>query len=188
MTEYLHRIKIQQARDCQLDFVTLAYHEAGHAVAGFHYGCPFKKISLLSYDLVPEYPGKSVGGIVDFDDSREPSDDIQAREWVRNAIIATYCGPIAERKVRGRYNHGGAKHDLQKIIMAGEALASDLDQELMNVLDQVAEEAEVFLNTPQVWKEVEAVATALLKVAIFKNGVLTAAEVEKTIQAAGGPT
>lgn len=134
-----------------------ARHEAGHAIAAFHYGCPLLWVSI-------DASGDSLGAA-----------RIAEPEVPQDAVVI-FCGPLAEHD--WAKFHPGANHKV-------EAVGTDLAG--LNVLQQrygdltwYYTEALLFLSNPTVQQEVDRLAEALLA-----QKVLTADEARAAAQFTG---
>lgn len=141
------------------NLVATAHHEAGHAVAAF-----LLKRRLRSVTIVPNSKDGSLGSTNYRFKSGEVRDlSYMSRRHVEDHIIICFAGGIAEQRFRGRANHRASRSDhfeavelaLEHIGRADEAraYADWLFVRTKNLL----------LHTPNAWRAVKAIATALLK-------------------------
>ena len=93
--------------------VRTAYHEAGHAVAAFELGVPFREVSIAattdSWGYLLSTPLRL----------REP--DVytmspRTRDWLERRIIVGLAGREGNRLLTGRYDHRGAGNDYQQAL------------------------------------------------------------------------
>jgi ATP-dependent Zn protease len=98
----------------------IAFHEAGHAVAGWD-----QQIALGTASIVPRDQDNSLGHC----QVRRPqwfrpdvTIDRRTESWIERRIIVLFAEQSAERLARGRANHVGATADRQ----AAEGLAREL--------------------------------------------------------------
>ncbi len=88
---------------------TVAYHEAGHAVACFYLGRRVDRVTIVPRDgSLGHVSGRALPRSVERSGELDTRRERQAAE---DAIIATLAGPIAEARFKGRRNHVGASSD-----------------------------------------------------------------------------
>ena len=96
----------------QTEVRTVAFHEAGHALAAHFLQMDFDHVTIepdegsLGHVLHPPY-GESGMSFVEL--TRDE------RERVENSIIVSLAGPEAERLSTGRYNRQGARSDMEQV-------------------------------------------------------------------------
>src|SRR4051812_27249536 len=91
----------------------VAYHEAGHALASFILGVRFRIVTIEPHEDI------SLGHVY-FGAMRLKGDQLETRvmspavrDRLERRIIGCLAGREAERLVTNRYNHDGARHDLE---------------------------------------------------------------------------
>jgi hypothetical protein len=141
--------------DCRLEIT--AYHEAGHAVAGYLLG-------YLPIDVTIERDGAIVGR-TNFDPMPDSLKDYlnesrEKREYIRARVITECAGTIAtDIKFPGRSHDEGDTHDhywTEKLMEETIIWEGHIEKNLAEFLD----ETRTLLNRNWLW--VEAVAAALL--------------------------
>ncbi len=142
------------------DLESLAYHEAGHAVAAFHHNVRAKKLSIL-----PE-PGSS-GRLTyhPYFSGIHPEGDTSPRVQRRLENMALVCcaGPAAERRFNARgYRTYHGKGDWQYAIDLLSHLSGD-DEILSAYFNLIDLQARKFVHLPWVWSCIEDLAAALLE-------------------------
>ena len=92
---------------------TVAYHEAGHAVAAFLMRRRFKKVTII-----PE--GNALGSLAGCGWrsklNPEYDDGARLRHRIEADIIVSLAGPVAEAKLTSRFNHIGACQDYHDAV------------------------------------------------------------------------
>ena len=156
--------------------MSVAYHEAGHAVAAF-----FLKIPLASVTIVPK---EGVLGLAQF---KMPgwvktkldegvANDAKLDAWIKNHIVATLAGMNAEKLFTGRANHGGAMHDNETVADLAMVVCSS-SAEIDAYLKWLGIKTQQFTKTPFFRAGVEAVAQELMQC-----NTLTSREVADTVR------
>jgi hypothetical protein len=121
---------------------TTARHEAGHAVAAVHYGCPIENVSIEG-----QWPALGT-----------------TRLGVSRAIdaIVIFCGPLAERS----WNEFQPGADMKfETVGSDQEILLYLIQNLPLTSDEcsvLVQEAITFLSKPAVQAQIDAVTEALL--------------------------
>ncbi len=132
---------------------TVAFHEAGHAVACIIMSrafdsvlatieggrCSWKSDQLRSWAAADSFP----------------------RKPVEVEIVVTYAGVTAERKLTGRHTPLGDDHDQDRATLLASKICGDMAsvEKLINRLYKRSEK----LWTKKAWKAVEAVAAVLME-------------------------
>jgi hypothetical protein len=138
---------------------SVAYHEAGHAVACIELRRPFKSVTIVPKDdslghLLKNPAPASIRPEVDAGDKVD--------RWLEREVSIVLVGLAAEHRHTGRHNWRGARRDLDHAV----DLASYLhfDPKLMGkYLTYMVEKAKHFVADPLAWIRIEALATALMK-------------------------
>ena len=126
-----------------------AYHEAGHAVAALALGRPVHRVSVL--------PNAERLGQCEFRKGvQRPSED-----WVETEILISLAGMVAEARLTGHYDHGGADRDLRQVRKLALMRASDRAVERLE--RRMLAKTENLLGDDQLWQAVEWIAQELLK-------------------------
>jgi hypothetical protein len=91
-----------------------AHHEAGHAVAAWHYGMRFKYVTIEA-----DHANQSLGHLMHqmpkwFRPDGDASDRVVLR--AQRHIIVCFAGQLAEQKFRGRKPRYGMHSDNQKAV------------------------------------------------------------------------
>ena len=139
---------------------SIAYHEAGHAIAARRVGCGIKKVSIVpdeeSEGRVTHRP-YFTGIQPDWDESPR----VQRR--LENMALVCFAGPAAQRKFNPHgYRHRDAWGDHhQAMLVLGYMVGND--EELEAYLRLVEVRATNFVRNDHTWTEIEAVAAALLE-------------------------
>ena len=125
-----------------------AYHEAGHAVVALALGRPVHKVSVL--------PNAERLGACEFRKAvQRPSED-----WVETEILISLAGMVAEARVTGSYDTGGADRDLRYVrkltlMRASERAVDRLEKRMLA-------KTENLLGDEQLWQAVEWIVKELL--------------------------
>lgn len=138
----------------------IAHHEAGHAVADYIFGIQIDHVTInLEED--------SLGHV---DISKEWSDEEKRKHHEGNSslellndylALEKYCGGAAEAKYLGRKNLEGNQSDRAIIEISVRLFNSKETSE--RIIKAYEDGATRMMNDPDIWRAVQAVATALLK-------------------------
>ena len=134
-----------------------AYHEAGHAVAGYLLGRDFLSVSITT-------EGNSAGrcNFIARPDTFDPWNRDQAtRRWLEIEVITDLAGGIAERMATGFDNLAGMEGDVYSVLDTATFVTSNKKQRLA-YLARAEARAELILR--QHWGAVQALAEALLRI------------------------
>jgi hypothetical protein len=150
----------------------LAYHEAGHAVMGWHLGAGFRSVSIRR--------GPRCSGWVWFCEAL-PADKerIDSRDWER-AVLIYLAGPLAAWPYERRFRAPSARQDLERAYALVEKTAGTA-QEAREQWARLRELAWNILGREDLWRAVSALAQALLE-----RETLTGREARRVIAAACG--
>lgn len=143
-----------------IDRETVAYHEAGHAVAAHEFELTVERISI-------EPSGDAAGHVVhDYGCKMNEIiyEDGPKKQWaLERAAICTLAGEVAQRRFRAESvseEHGGGDREHLHLIL--DLLAGEQDQELRNAWETL-----LVLRTERLidarWQGVDWVAGLLLK-------------------------
>ena len=125
-----------------------AYHEAGHAVVALALGRPVHKVSVL--------PNTERLGACEFRKGvQRPSED-----WVETEVLISLAGMVAEARVTGSYDTGGADRDLRYVRKLTLTRASDRAVDRLE--KRLLAKTENLLGDEQLWRAVEWIAKELL--------------------------
>ena len=125
-----------------------AYHEAGHAVVALALGRPVHKVSVL--------PNTERLGACEFRKSvQRPSED-----WVETEILISLAGMVAEARLTGSYDTGGADRDLRYVRKLTLMRASDRTVDRLE--KRMLAKTENLLGDDELWQAVESIAKELL--------------------------
>lgn len=148
----------------KLDYV--AFHEAGHAVAHFLTGIPFKYVTIKADKAKEENGQRSLGHVM----LEKP---VTADEWCQYSMLnpdefniylkndfTNLAGLVAEMIYRGRFNYKGAKGDFRFWI---NTTLGDLPEKLSSkyqsfILEYTFQVLQIKTN----WSNITAVALALI--------------------------
>ncbi len=133
-----------------------AYHEAGHAVAGYVLGRYFLSVSIVT-------EGSSAGrcNFVARPDTFDPwRRDAATRAWLEIEVITDLAGGIAERIATGVDNLAGMAADVYSAMDTATYVTGNEKQRLA-YLARAEARAESILR--QYWGAVQALADALLR-------------------------
>ena len=125
-----------------------AYHEAGHAVVALALGRPVHKVSVL--------PNTERLGACEFRKGvQRPSED-----WVETEILISLAGMVAEARLTGSYDTGGADRDLRYVRKLTLMRASDRAVDRLE--KRMLAKTENLLGDDGLWQAVEWIAQELL--------------------------
>jgi len=125
-----------------------AYHEAGHAVVALALGRPVHKVSIL--------PNTERLGACEFRKGvQRPSED-----WVETEILISLAGMVAEARLTGSYDTGGADRDLRYVRKLTLMRASDRAVDRLE--KRMLAKTENLLGDDELWQAVESIAKELL--------------------------
>ncbi len=125
-----------------------AYHEAGHAVVALALDRPVHRVSVL--------PNSQRLGQCEFKKGlQRPNED-----WVETEILISLAGMVAEARVTGSYDTGGANQDLRYVrkltlMRASERAVDRLEKRMLA-------KTEHLLADEELWQAVEWIAKELL--------------------------
>jgi len=125
-----------------------AYHEAWHAVVALALGRPVHKVSVL--------PNTERLGACEFRKGvQRPSED-----WVETEILISLAGMVAEARLTGSYDTGGADRDLRYVRKLTLMRASDRAVDRLE--KRMLAKTENLLGDDGLWQAVEWIAQELL--------------------------
>lgn len=144
----------------------VAIHEAGHNVAHFLAGIPFKYITIKEDEEKDEYGQRSLGCLV----FEKP---LSKEEWNHYSFLnpnefnlyfkddfTKLAGPVAEMMYRGRFNYKSAKGDFRQWV--GTSL-NKLPEKLSSKYQSfMLEYSFHVLQTKDNWSNITAIALALI--------------------------
>jgi len=95
---------------------SIAYHEAGHAVAHVELRVPFKYVTIT-----PDEAAGSLGHVQANDtpawfDPESNTDWRRHQLYIEDQIVILWAGPAAEAKLKGRNNWRGSRSDMSTAI------------------------------------------------------------------------
>lgn len=139
---------------------SIAYHEAGHAVAARRVGCRIKKVSIVPDE---DSDGRMTHGpyFKGFHPDWDNSSRVQRR--LENMAFVCLAGPAAQRRFNPhgyRHQHAGQDHH-DAMNLLGYMVGSDEELEAYLRLTEVR--VTNFVRNPHTWMAIEAVAAALLE-------------------------
>jgi ATP-dependent Zn protease len=156
--------------------MTVAVHEAGHAVAATHFGIGFDHVTIIPNAEFPQGGRVKMHPVPSYASSSKTKNDPPAMRFWENYLIMTLAGPAAHKK-RHPYAHWGsyAMSDLGQYNHLSEDMHSDRD--VRNAYyNYIAARAKAFVET--YWHDIEAVARALVE-----RGTLS----DEEVRAIAGP-
>ena len=137
---------------------SVAYHEAGHAVAAIRLRRAFKKASIIP----EEGSAGRVSGFSEwFPDQYLLNTNILMR-MVKSSIIIDFCGVASAEKQTGVRDWETATHDLSNMINVALSVCSSAE-DVSSYLDELWQDSINFVNNPENWADIEIVAKALLR-------------------------
>ena len=127
----------------------IAYHEAGHAVAAYACGRPFRYVTIVE-------SGDAAGGVGFCQAPKwfEPEDDVDPAtvEILTSVAVGAFAGPVAAERISGVYDEVGASSDEDSAKMAISLLGQNKEIFVENAKAVIDE----------YWPAVEAVAQELI--------------------------
>jgi hypothetical protein len=147
----------------------IAFHEAGHAVMGWHLGAMFRSVSIRG--------GPHCRGWVWFCEDLAARDPTQGSDWEHAALIYL-AGPLAAWPHERRFRALSARRDLERAYDLVERACRSATQ-AREQWGQLRERAWNVLGREDLWQAVSALARALLR-----WGTLTGREARAVISAA----
>lgn len=148
----------------------VAVHEAGHAVAGYWLGRPFRYVTIISGNgSLGHVQSRSLGKRFNPEINLTP----RGREIIDSEVSVCFAGPIAEKRFTKRWNRAGADADWRTAFNLASYIAGDED-ELNAYLKWRTVVAEQLVTNR--WNQIVAVAASLVE-----RKRLTYAEVDAII-------
>jgi ATP-dependent Zn protease len=138
---------------------TVAYHEAGHAVACFRLKRPFKYVTIVPDD---EFHGHVKTGKTPKWFQPDVEVDRKTERWIQREILADFAARAAEHRHTGRASWRDASQDLRNASNLADYLYGSA-REVRKYLSDKIKEAEAFVAEPSNWILIEAVAVALME-------------------------
>ena len=142
----------------------VAYHEAGHAVAGYELHVPFRYVTI-----VPDEEQGSAGHILysrlrpDFDSARYEMTEFQLRRIIEPRIICALSGEAAESGLTGRRHLLTATEDYHHAVEFALVATGGSPDEAGAYCTWLYYRAVGVVRKPFVWPAIEALAAALLE-------------------------
>jgi len=140
-----------------------AYHEAGHAVAGYELHVPFRYVTII-----PDEEESSAGHIrysdlrPDFDSARDEMTEFQLRRIIEPRIICVLAGEAAESRLTGRRHLLTATGDYRSAVDLAMAVTGGNPDEAGAYCTWLYHRALGLVRQPFWWSAIEALADALL--------------------------
>jgi len=141
-----------------------AYHEAGHAVAGYELHVPFRYVTII-----PNEEQGSAGHILysslrpDFDSARYEMTEFQLRRIIEPRIICALAGEAAQSGLTGRRHLLTATKDYHDAIDFALVATGGNPDEAGAYCTWLYYRAVGVVRNPLVWAAIEALAGALLE-------------------------
>jgi hypothetical protein len=136
----------------------VAYHEAGHAVAGHLVGRRFTRVSIIADE---ESHGRCHFAKIASQWNPEWDSGPRTRHRIESWAISCLGGPVAEELFTGVWDDIGATGDERKTLDLLEYLAISTS-ELEAYWDWLLERTRAMLWAPRHWRSVEALASELM--------------------------
>jgi hypothetical protein len=171
----------------------MAYHEAGHVVAGRRFGHPIESVSI-EIERGKFGDTRSVRGmryaagarpeVVFLRCSQEGIVEEGDEEILEEVLVGFWAGPAAQKKFRPESVHPAhAETDLRAIRRCVNALCRWTPRRKRGMIAGIKRRAEALMDDPAVWAQVVVLAAALAN-----KGELTGAQVEAILREASlGP-
>lgn len=149
-----------------------AYHEAGHAVAGFHFGRAIEYVTIepnaysLGHILFKRWVEEFARIVKSSTLNLKPwkaSVDLRTQARVESLVVMIFAGGIAEERFAGSYNRRGALCDERQAKTLAQFVYAD-ERILKKYLTFLYARAATLLADYGRWDQVEAVAGHLLRV------------------------
>jgi len=139
-----------------------AYHEAGHAVIGWHLDLGVRRVTIVRNDAQGSL-GHALFGR--FRKNFRPDVELTpaTKEHLDRNVLCSLAGPLAEKKHTGRHNSAGARQDYEDALNSAEFLTGSVDGRLERAYLQWARLRVEQLLGGVWWEEIEAVAQRLLR-------------------------
>jgi hypothetical protein len=145
---------------------SIAFHEAGHAVAHILADIPFRYVTIKEETEMDENGERSLGRIVT--DETSPQISSEYSFVIPDQFCAYFkedftrvAGLIAERIYRGRFNYKAAKSDFRQIVGTTlEHLPEVLESKYLSFLLEYTYHV---LHSRTTWSDITAVALALVE-------------------------
>ncbi len=141
----------------------VAYHEAGHAVAGYELHVPFRYLTII-----PDEARGSAGHILygslrsDFDMARYEMTELQLRRVIEPRIICALAGEAAQSAHTRRRHLSTATDDYRSAVDFALLVTGGNPDEAGAYCTWLYHRAVGIVRNPFVWAAIEALAAALL--------------------------
>ncbi len=139
-----------------------AYHEAGHAVAGYKLHVPFRYVTI-----VPDEEQGSVGHVLysalrpDFDSARDEMTEFRLRAMIEPRIICALAGEAAESALTGRRHLPTATSDYCSAVDFALVVTGGYPDEAGAYCTWLYYRVVGVVRNPLAWAAIEALAAAL---------------------------
>ncbi len=144
----------------------VAYHEAGHAVLRARLPGKHRNLKEVRIDHATDDTGKPCYGCTV---PEKPANDQQRGDWTVDigSVLIALAGSVAEEKYAGQFDKTHASSDFNNASAIVQQAAGCLDNDsplVDGIVNATREQCKyMFDNEPGFWKEVVAVAEALVK-------------------------
>ncbi len=140
----------------QPEQMTIAYHEAGHAVMAIIVGRPIQKVTISAANI--STGGVRLGACKIRKGRSKPSKD-----WLEDEALILFAGMVAESHFTGQYCEIGAGQDLRNVRSLLSQTRAASQKQLQKLERKLLDKTEYLLSEERISKAIQLVANELME-------------------------